>query len=452
MPRKKLELTKIQVKPGERTKWRKMYQGKWYYFRGSYQEALSQWYAKKAELLKVAVSPMQAQLEQFKSDLVARGMEEAARMLDQYVRENPQHLDHLKEWAERATTVSPDELVQHFIDDLRIGRHFNASEPNTANTIGQAVGAFLLRQKAKVVAGDISAGWYDIQNRCVNHFADFVGKRFSVDRINGQILVTYHTELLEQIGKGWTPDYADAYMRVCKQFVRWCWEIELLDNPPRNLKNPDLTITTTAKNIKPFSVEDITVILSHASERTRLFLLLMLNCGYTQKDLSDLPPNEVAWDRGRIIRKRSKTSDKEGVPTVEYPLWKETFRLLKKHGDQKGERVLTNEDGKPLKVEELRTDENGKTRLVKIDNVASAYARLVRKLKKKELVKEAKPLKLFRKTSHSVLKNCKDYSHYAVYFLGHSPRTVADRNYFGLDQANFDRAVKWLGRHYRIES
>ena len=36
------------------------------------------------------------------------------------------------------------------------------------------------------------------------------------------------------------------------------------------------------------------------------------------------------------------------------------------------------------------------------------------------------------------------YSHYAVYFPGHSPPTVADRNYFGLDQANFDRAVEWF--------
>jgi hypothetical protein len=113
--------------------------------------------------------------------------------------------------------------------------------------------------------------------------------------------------------------------------------------------------------------------------------------------------------------------------------------------------VLINEDGKPLKVEELRTDDDGKTRLVKIDNVASAYARLVRKLKKKGLVKEPKSLKLFRKTSHSVLKNSRDYSHYAVYFLGHSPRGVADRSYFGLDQTNFDRAVKWLGRYYKIE-
>lgn len=69
--------------------------------------------------------------------------------------------------------------------------------------------------------------------------------------------------------------------------------------------------------------------LQAAVDRTKLYILLMLNCGMTQKDISDLRVEEVDWQEGRIIRKRSKTSKHENVPTVSYLLWQETFRLLR---------------------------------------------------------------------------------------------------------------------------
>ena len=82
------------------------------------------------------------------------------------------------------------------------------------------------------------------------------------------------------------------------------------------------------------------------------------------------------------------------MPEVEYALWPETLALLKKFGSRSG-RVLTNEDGGPLKVEELRTV-NGKTKLAKVDNIAVNFARLRTKLKNH--LKGAKSLKFFRKT------------------------------------------------------
>jgi len=62
--------------------------------------------------------------------------------------------------------------------------------------------------------------------------------------------------------------------------------------------------------------------------RTRLYILLMLNTGCTQVDISELKQSEVDWQRGRITRKRSKTAKHESAPVVEYPLWQETFVLI----------------------------------------------------------------------------------------------------------------------------
>ena len=60
-----------------------------------------------------------------------------------------------------------------------------------------------------------------------------------------------------------------------------------------------------------------------------------------------------------------------------------------------------------------RIDDEGK--LKKIDNVASAFARL----KRKNGIR--KPLKYFRKTSATLLKSNKDYRGLDVLFLGHAP-------------------------------
>ena len=66
------------------------------------------------------------------------------------------------------------------------------------------------------------------------------------------------------------------------------------------------------------------------SDKTKLYLLLMLNCGMYQNDIAELLDEEVNWKNGTITRARSKTRDRNG-PVVTYKLWPETFALLKKH-------------------------------------------------------------------------------------------------------------------------
>jgi hypothetical protein len=80
-----------------------------------------------------------------------------------------------------------------------------------------------------------------------------------------------------------------------------------------------------------------------ASDRTKLYILLMLNCGMTQQDISDLLVTEVDWAAGAITRKRSKSADHKGVPTVKYALCPETLRLLRQERAAEGARALTNE-------------------------------------------------------------------------------------------------------------
>jgi hypothetical protein len=163
----------------------------------------------------------------------------------------------------------------------------------------------------------------------------------------------------------------------------------------------------------------------------------MLNCGMTQKDVSDLLASEVEWDEGRIIRKRSKTADEANVPVVNYKLWPETLRLLRQESTvESAGRLLLNANGDPLWAEEI-TD-NG--RYQKTDNIKNAFNRLQKK------TKITKPLKSFKKTSATLLRSNEKFSGLAGLFLGHAPQSMSDKHYTQIPQRLLDQAVTWLGQ------
>jgi integrase len=203
---------------------------------------------------------------------------------------------------------------------------------------------------------------------------------------------------------------------------------------PANLDDP-FPFGSSVKKVTTWSALDFARVIKETPGKLKLCLLLMTNCGMTQKDVSDLLEEEVDWDQGVITRKRSKTKDKENVPTVSFRLWPATFALLKQYRSGT-ERVLLTESGKPY----VRTwvQENGK--MNKADGFASSWTHV------KNRIDFHRPLKQLRKLGASLLASHAVYGRFASYFLGHSPRTVADRHYVTPPQELFDEAVLWLGR------
>ena len=96
-----------------------------------------------------------------------------------------------------------------------------------------------------------------------------------------------------------------------------------------------------------FTNEEIEALLGKAKGQTGLHLLLMLNCGFTQKDISDLHPDEVRLDEGRIVRRRSKGRRYATVPIVSYKLWPVSLRLLGEHRSSDPKRFLVTKSGRP---------------------------------------------------------------------------------------------------------
>jgi len=432
-------------------RWRKRYEGKTYYFPArpgegkvsSYPRCLAEWEERKAridgappdtpsrhkwqelidylELWRAEGGPNRAGFKGIGRELLAEDVKLAEkRLAGNYAFVGEPVTDGLK-----PLPAEPWEEPQE-------------PEEETPATVGQQAAAFLVEKRAKVERRTLSVGRLDTLRRGVEHFRNWIGGETLAKSINGKTLIGYHAELEGMIAAGKSQSYVKDYREVARQFIKRLYQTEVLDALPRNWDDPALVISAETQEVEVFSVEEVKQLLEAASERTRLYLLLMLNCGYGQKDISDLHPRQVDWRRGRIRRKRSKTANHKKVPIVDYPLWQETFSLLVKYRSADKQRVLLTEKGQPLKPEGLVDGE-----YKKCDNIRSAYLRVVRKLK----IENPKPLKRIRKTSASLLAEDGGEG-LADLFLGHAPRTIAQKHYIRPSAAKFDAAVKWLGEQF----
>jgi hypothetical protein len=282
------------------------------------------------------------------------------------------------------------------------------------------------------------------------HLAHFTGwiDNDDIRKVNGLTLVNFRTHILGKVGR----DRANNVMSTLKRFMWWCYEIEAIDEHPRNLKSRDLRIESQPKAVKVWTHDQLKLLFSNVNllgspDRHRLWYLLSLNVGIQATEISLLSNHEegqrddayysrprLDWDKGTITRKRAKTSAYSGVPVVCTKLWPETLDLLRKLGSREG-LVLTGTTGKPL-VAHIGEPK-------RVDTVGTEFRRLrikIRNTHKKNLP----PIKTLRHTAASELDNHKEFGRYEPFFLGHSPRGMSAKHYVVPSQEQFNEAVEFL--------
>jgi integrase len=310
-------------------------------------------------------------------------------------------------------------------------------------TVGVQVAKFQEGLRLAVQTKQIDISRYMAYKRDTDTFCSWFGADRPVKAIDENVTDDYFKFLMSRVASGeWSAYYAANIWGAFRMLVtRWA-ERKLLA-APANLRSRAYKIIKPVQTPPTFALEEVQALLSGCTEeqgeRTKLYLLLMLNLGAYQSDLAELGQAEVDWEAGVITRARSKTGLKGQV--VSYKLWPETLRLLQKYCAPSGPLVLLTARGKPLIQEGIREDR----RISRTDNIKSAYARLCARLRV-----PLRPLKNLRKTSASLLSQHPSYKFFVDYFLAHSPRTVKERSYAVPSQAEFDEAVAWLGRQYGL--
>jgi integrase len=212
-----------------------------------------------------------------------------------------------------------------------------------------------------------------------------------------------------------------------RRFARYLFSTGRLDKLPRNVDMWKITVKPTTPKVP--SIEMVRQVLAKLKPRLRLYALLALNCSCNNVDTASLTKSQIDLDRATLTRKRVKTSEEEGVPEVVYALWPETVELLRQHESTHPELFLTSMANTPLWVQRYEGDKVRRTDLI---------------LKQWKKAKLPISLKQFRAVSATILESHPTHSRFVQLFLGHSPRSVAQKHYSLPDQKGFAKALNWL--------
>jgi integrase len=434
-----------------RARWTKLYRGKRYWIScralgapenkvGSAEKANQWWRQKRAEVDGAAPKPilpgspeaLHTVLEAWAGGPVETPQEELAVIQD--LMEHYHEVEDKR--ALQEAILGPERVAQ-----VRSQAEAVLDGPTVPpdRTVKAQVDRWVSTRQAQVSAGHMTPDQADNRRICLFHFRDWCGT-VAVDVIDAVKLHDFYLWCLSKVEDrhndptaGWSVAYAKKVFATARSFVRFLWESGLIELP-RNIESKGFRFGNGVKAVVTWTSQEVKHVIGEAPGKLKLALLLMMNCGMTQVDVSDLLDGEVDWRAGTITRKRSKTAQHENVPVVTYRLWGPTFELLKKYRSG-ADHVLLTESGRQFVRKELV---NG--RLVKADNIASNYTHLKRRLKFR------KPLKWLRKTAATLLESHPVYGRLTSLFLGHAPQTIKDRHYAAPSQELFDEAVLWLGR------
>jgi len=324
-----------------------------------------------------------------------------------------------------------------------IGRRLS-SRPRAkskATTIAVKVAEWVKTKKNRCAANKISAARCDGYEKDIKPFVSWIGAETDISEIGNGTVSGYYDLLCQKIIKGENSN-ATCKLRYMtfKNFVNWLWENVDGFQLPKNFKSKEYTFPDEdeGKNVVHFTPEEVRALMGDCSERTKLFMLLMLNCAMYQHDISQLQHEEVDWEEGRITRKRSKVRRRKNALTVCYKLWPETFALLKKFRTPgKTGLVLLSEQGNELTHYGI---DKTTQKLVRWDSIAEAFK------KPAERNKIKKSLKVFRKTSANRLENSgnKEFKACRPAFLAHKSRDLGELHYVIPPQPVLDAAIAWL--------
>lgn len=444
-----------------RSCWRKKHKGQQYYVgkgtsrysEADYKRALAEWQQIEERLEKEALEARRA----------------FHRRLDDDIDDQAQALWGYRPAAD-SRAISEAEARRETAEEATV---------DSSRSLGACIDRFVGHKTTHARTGRLKGGGRVANIRSyLKAFRLCVGEKTPVEKIGEAVtLADFYDHLMEAVEADRIEDNTAAdKMQAAKQFIRWAWSLDLCQLP-RNIDSKEMVIYRTPGQINPMPLPVLREVVRAATGRLRLLLLLMANCGFVQIDCAELLHKEVNWRAGTITRKRSKRAvgrDKE-VPVVTYYLWPSTLELLREQASQDNELVLPNDNG----IAAVRSEIGKDGKVSRTDNFRTAYDRLWDRMRKAQEQKiadltaqqvedqvlagvleivEGKPqlrkwaAKTIRKASSTAIGNHREFGRFAQYFLGQSPKTVADTHYIRPSEGEFRATLQWLGEHLELDA
>ncbi len=199
-----------------------------------------------------------------------------------------------------------EEVPQSYIDQQlahrdelrrRVEALIRSGHAPAEREVGSLVARYLDTVLSRHKAGEISVGAYANARSGLHHFRDFAGRGAAVESINAERLQEYYDRLISSSGPR-SVVTRRKHFRFARNFLQWLDDLGL-HPAPRNLNRRQYRFKGGEQAVPTIQTDEVKRLLAAARGQLKLHILLMLNCGMTQQDISDLRPSEVDWSQRR---------------------------------------------------------------------------------------------------------------------------------------------------------
>lgn len=310
---------------------------------------------------------------------------------------------------------------------------------------------YLAERRLAVMAGQLDHSSYASDKYRLSAFQVFCEKRGATELstvVSAENLDAYRSRALKALAKGrLAPASVKHALRTVKALLIWAYDKEKLENLPRTL-NKYAQVTLPAPSPQFFTDLEVRQLYEAGTDEMKLYILLGLNCGYTQKDIAKLEHSHIDWQKGMIVRARSKTRQPQ-----EHKLWPQTCDLLRQLATvpKTSQLALLTEGGQPLVRLSIREDGTPS----RTDAIGHAFNVLKEKLNQARKEREPKislPFKCFRKTgADRIAKHYQDKPFLVDLYLAHASSGMR-KHYAKQHYDELHKATDWLGTVYAFAS
>lgn len=226
-------------------------------------------------------------------------------------------------------------------------------------------------RRAMADRGELSLKQWAEDRAKLKTFLDFTLTNYptlqTVDQITPEVLNLFRDHQWTFVGSSGEHAISKATLKkrldTVAKWLAWLVDQNVLRELPK-----DLRTYARVRMDKPvplfWSVADIRKLAENATPRTKLYIQIALNLGFTQRDIATLEKSMIDWDTGIVTRDRQKT----GVP-MKSILWPSTLKRLHAYRNRGRGPLLVGQNGRSLYVETV----NAKGSLIPIDAIRNAF-------------------------------------------------------------------------------
>lgn len=217
----------------------------------------------------------------------------------------------------------------------------------TETKISALIKEYLDRRLREVNAGELSLQMYAEDKRYLTYFQDFLIGHYldciHVDQVTASVLSHYRSHAQEEAKSGRT---LKKRLATLSKWMHWLADENFLEALPKDMNRYAKVKSLGGGPKEFFTVDEVKRLYAAANERMKLWILLGLNAGLTQREIATLEASMIDWDNGILERPRNKTGE-----LTRAKLWPVTLSKLKQQRSPNGSPLLVTASGQPLVVD-----------------------------------------------------------------------------------------------------